>query len=139
MGEKDYTNGIIGWLTDNTTGKAIAWTSLKNVEFSTNSEVTYKEPDNTDEIYATIPRDQEFHATGTLLMTRFDKYVIFYGLPNSKRMVRRAIRWEEKLRRQGYPEARRQMLAAECAKYASNNGKHKHKMTREWTFIMRDV
>ena len=140
MGEKDYMNGIIGWLTDNTTGKAIAWTSLKNVEFSTNSEVTYKEPDNTDEIYATIPRDQEFHATGTLLMTRFNKYILFYGVPDNRRMVRRAIRWEEKLRRLGHPEALRKLRAAECALYNSNNGRKRNRQKGcEWEFIIKEA
>lgn len=139
MGEKDYMNGIIGWLTDKITGKTIACSSLTNAEFAMDSDGAYKKPDNADEIYARIPKSQEFHATGMLLMTRFNKYVLFYNVPSSKRMVRRAIRWEEKLRRRGCPEAFRKLRAAECAKYASNNGKHKHAMIQEWTFVMRDV
>lgn len=132
-----FLSGFIA-ITDQN-GKTVTWTGLTNAEFATDSDGAYKKPDNADEIYARIPKSQEFHATGTLLMTRFNEYVLFYGVPGNRRMVRRAIRWEEKLRRWGYPKARRKLWAAKCALHASNNGK-KGNQPKDlgWGFVIKE-
>jgi hypothetical protein len=79
---------------------------------------------------------------GTLELTsRFTYFIIIFG--GNKRMIRRAIRWLEKIRRAKVkgeiaPESKDdRFLAANFARNLGNNGKRRHRnVLREWHFVL---
>lgn len=114
-------------------GQMVEWNGIQEVKVVTGSEVD----NEADKIYATLNMSDsiEFECKGQLTK---DSY--FWLMLGNKRLVRRALRWYEWLRRQ---EVKGKLvignkldLAAQCARFKSNNGKHAHRL-HTYTYTLR--
>lgn len=111
MGDESYINGINGFFLFN--GEKIGFTKLTTAKFAdaNGDEIASRGP------VFEIPESMEFR------ISRRGYYMLTVG--TDERMIRRAIRWEEKLRRKGVSASERRSQAADKARWGGNNGKRK--------------
>lgn len=115
-------------------GKMIEWNGIQEVKVVTGSEVDHEE----NKTYATLNMSDSIEFECDVHISRESWFWIFLG---KKRLVRRALRWYERLRRQ---EVKGKLiignkldLAAQCARWKSNNGKRAHQRHTLYTYTIR--
>ena len=114
-------------------GEMVEWNGIQEVKVVTGSEVDHEE----NKIYATLNMSDsmEFECEGHLTKAGY-----FWLMLGNKRLVRRAYRWYERLRRfevQGKLHFSNSLdLAAQCARWKSNNGKRAHQL-HTYTYTLR--
>ena len=139
MGEEGFEYGIGDLFYKDSKGKMVKFDHLGTAEFAPNTEHSNNAGENVT--WATdLHKPMAFE--GTLkLVNRFPYFILAFG--GNKRMIRRAIRWLEKIRRAKVkgeiaPESKDdRFLAAEFARNLGNNGKRRHRNAlREWHFVL---
>ena len=102
-------------------GKQIHWDGL-----TTATIIPEESEERSDEIYATIKNTESFEFECEAHISRKNWLMFLVG--DNKRMIRRALRWYEWLRRQevkgNLKIGNRLDLAAQCARFKRNNGKN---------------
>jgi hypothetical protein len=130
MGEKEYYNGfsdgaLFMRLSDGTKCQLVKLGSAEFVNSSCSVDEEFEDIPtpikyrNTDEIKAII----ECHACKA--------FIFNMRLGGNKRLVRKAYRWHEKLRRRGIPKEKLTEFSCQMALFGANNAKRKHNM---WSF-----
>ncbi len=119
MGEEYELSNLILQTPD---GKQIHWDGL-----TTATIVPEESEERSDELYATIKNTESFEFECEVHISR--KSLLLFLVGDNKRMIRRALRWNEKLRRLEIKSGcckigNRLDLAAQAAQFKGNNGKH---------------
>ena len=107
-------------------GRSFEWNGIQNITIAKDSDANHEE----NKIYAALKTSDTIECSIEAQISKIGWFTILLGA--NKRMIRRALRWYEWLRRQ---EIKGKMtignkldLAAQCAQFKSNNGKRAGRM-----------
>ncbi|MDT3386692.1 MAG: hypothetical protein LIR46_02860 [Bacteroidota bacterium] len=115
-------------------GQMVEWNGLENAQLITGSEVDHEE----NKIYGIINRNDSMEFECEAKITRQSWLTIMFG--GNRRMIRRALRWYERLRRMELKHnvklSNRFDHAAQCACFKANNKKPKTPHVYTYWFMM---
>lgn len=119
MGEEEFENSLTSFMLYGPDGKGIEFDGLSTAEFVPEQEKDLKD----SETYAAIKNTDTIEFTIEGIFTRAGYFMLVLG--NNKRLIRRAFRWHEKLRRKGWPKYDLIETAVYKALSGGNNRKRK--------------
>ena len=129
MGEEGFEFGIGNLILKSSDGKEVKWDGLSTATLvPEETDVTGSCIDGEEnKVYATLKNTESFEFECEARISR--KSLLLFLVGDNKRMIRRALRWYEKLRRmelKGKAKfGNRLGLAAQYARFKENNRKHK--------------
>ena len=107
-------------------GKSVEWNGIQSVSIVPDAEVNHEE----NKFYAALKASDTIECSMEAQISKIGWLTILLGA--NKRMIRRALRWYEWLRRQELKGkitiGNKLDLAAQCAQFKSNNGKRAGRM-----------
>ena len=97
--------------------RTLEFSQVESVEIVSDTE------ESTNEVFASIKPTAEMEFSCSWTMSKKAYFMLMVG--TNRRMIRRALRWYEKLRRKGFSKENALYKAAYKARFAGNNKKPK--------------